>query len=230
MSARHLDLVRIDRRGRAPLRARIDALVIAGWTGRDAAALAAHIEELAALGVARPCATPIFYRVGADLLTTDREIEVVGTGSTGEVEAVILAQGGGLWVGVGSDHTDRDLERAGVTWSKQVCPKPLAAELWPFEEVAGHWDRLVIRSHATIDGGRRLYQEGTLARNRPPRELIGLHEGRERLTDGTLMFCGTQPAHGPMAFAERFEIEIEDPVLGRRIAHEYRPRALPVEG
>ena len=38
-------------------------LVIAGWTGRDAAAIAHHIEELAALGVPAPSAVPLFYRV-----------------------------------------------------------------------------------------------------------------------------------------------------------------------
>jgi hypothetical protein len=34
--------------------------VIAGWTGRDAAAVEKHIKELEALGVKRPATTPIF--------------------------------------------------------------------------------------------------------------------------------------------------------------------------
>ena len=44
-------------------------LIIAGWTGRDAAALEAHIVELEVLGIARPKAVPMFYRVDAALLT-----------------------------------------------------------------------------------------------------------------------------------------------------------------
>src|SRR5256885_17231739 len=47
----------------------ITALVIAGWTGRDKAAVEHHIAELAAIGVKRPRAIPCFYRLGADLLT-----------------------------------------------------------------------------------------------------------------------------------------------------------------
>ena len=37
-------------------------LVIAGWTGRDAAGIQHHIEELAALGVPRPSTVPLYYR------------------------------------------------------------------------------------------------------------------------------------------------------------------------
>ena len=38
----------------------ISSCVIAGWTGRDAAALEKHIAELEELGVRRPASTPIF--------------------------------------------------------------------------------------------------------------------------------------------------------------------------
>ena len=43
--------------------AAIKSLVIAGWTGRNVAALEAHIKELEAIGVKRPKTVPIFYRV-----------------------------------------------------------------------------------------------------------------------------------------------------------------------
>src|SRR5439155_191128 len=64
----------------------ITALVIAGWTGRDRAAVEHHIAELAAIGVKRPRVVPCFYRVGANLLTTSGEVEVAGEDSSGEVE------------------------------------------------------------------------------------------------------------------------------------------------
>ena len=41
----------------------IDDAIVAGWTGRDSAAVEKHIRELEALGVKRPATTPIFYRV-----------------------------------------------------------------------------------------------------------------------------------------------------------------------
>lgn len=211
--------------------AAIRDLVIAGWTGRDADAMEAHIRELEALGIARPKTTPIFYRVAASLLTTADEIEVAGTTSSGEVEAVVFALDDGLWVGVGSDHTDRKVETIGVTLSKQMCAKPVAGTVWPFDDVADHWDQLVLRSHAIEGGKRRLYQEGPLARMRHPRDLAELYLGNGRsLAEGTAMFCGTLAVIGEIAPADAFEIELEDPVLNRGIRHRYAVRPLPIEG
>jgi hypothetical protein len=103
----------------------VNDAVIAGWTGRDAIAVEKHIKELEALGVKRPATTPIFYRVAATRLTTDDTIEAVGESSGGEVEFVLLQHAGRLWVGAGSDHTDREVEKYGVTVSKQLCDKPI---------------------------------------------------------------------------------------------------------
>ncbi len=66
--------------GAGPIRrnVQVDHLVIAGWTGRDKAALEKHIAELEALGVKRPASTPIFYRAAAARLTIDTDIEVLG--------------------------------------------------------------------------------------------------------------------------------------------------------
>jgi hypothetical protein len=89
---------------------RVRELVIAGWTGRDVAALEKHIRELEAIGVKRPKTTPIFYRVAAALLTSDDTIEVLGDQSSGEAECVVYSFDSGLFVGVGSDHTDRKAE------------------------------------------------------------------------------------------------------------------------
>ena len=97
----------------------IQDLVIAGWTGRDAATVEHHIAELEAIGVARPRNVPCFYRVGANLLTTATTIDVTGTDGSGEVEFVLVSLPHGMYVGVGSDHTDRKVEAYGVTVSKQ---------------------------------------------------------------------------------------------------------------
>jgi hypothetical protein len=58
-------------------------LIIAGWTGRDQAALEAHIKELEELGIAPPKRTPVFYRVSASLLTAPPLIQVIGGDSSG---------------------------------------------------------------------------------------------------------------------------------------------------
>src|SRR5229473_1630442 len=172
----------------------IDDAIVAGWTGRDAAAVEKHITELAALGVKRPATPPSFYRVSAARRTTATEIGVVGAHSGGEVEFVLLQHGGRMWVGAGSDHTDREVETYGVTVSKQMCDKPVAPVFWAFDDVAPHWDQLTLRAHVTEGGARVLYQEGAVAAMLPPADLLARHAKDGRLADDTLMFCGTLAA------------------------------------
>lgn len=217
--------------GTSALEAAIGELVIAGWTGRDQAAMEAHMVELEALGIARPKTTPIFYRVAASLLTTDTVIQVAGADSSGEVEAVILSLADGLHIGVGSDHTDRKVEAYNITVSKQACAKPLGPRLWRFDEVADHWDDLVLRSWTTVAGQRRAYQAGSAAKMRHPFDLMERYLGPGKtLPFGTAMFCGTLPVIGSIEPGEIFEIELEDPIAGRTLAHRYATKTLPVEG
>jgi biotin operon repressor len=206
----------------------ISQAVIAGWTGRDEEAVEKHILELEKLGIQRPASTPIFYRVAAARLTTAGEIQVVGETSSGEVEVILIQQSGQLWVGVGSDHTDREVETYGVTVSKQVCDKPVAPVLWPYAEVVPHWDQMILRSYA--GNKKELYQEGPVAKMLPPMDLIKRYTERDSLSDGTLMFGGTLATLGEVQPSERFELELEDPVLNRRITHGYDIRTLPILG
>ncbi len=204
------------------------ALIIAGWTGRDEAALRHHIEELAAIGVPRPSSVPVFYRVSATNLTQSPRLEMLGPDTSGEVEPVIVALPNGLWLGLGSDHTDRKAETMGIALSKQLCAKPLGSVLWPFNEVSDHWDRLIIRAFATIDGARVKYQEGPLVAMRHPTELIAKFQPDSVLPPGSIMFCGTLGAIGGIRPATRFEMVLEDPVLARSISHAYDVAVLPV--
>ena len=210
--------------------ATVSQAIIAGWTGRDPAAVEKHIKELEALGVKRPATTPIFYRVSAARITTAEAIEATGTASSGEVEFVLFQTNGRLWVGVGSDHTDREVETYGVTVSKQMCDKPVAPQFWPFEEAAPHWDKLMLRSFITEGGKRVLYQEGAVGGMIAPLDLIKRYTGKDALPEGSLMFCGTFAAKGGIRPSPRFEYEIEDPVLGRKIASGYSIATLPVLG
>jgi hypothetical protein len=208
----------------------IDRAVVAGWTGRDPAAVEKHIVELEELGVQRPASTPIFYRVSAARLTTDTAIEATGGSSGGEVEFVLLHHAGRVWVGVGSDHTDREVEKYGVTVSKQMCDKPVAPHFWAYDEVAPHWDRLMLRAWVVEDGERRVYQDGTVASMLAPEALLERFNPAGTLPEATLMFCGTLAAQGGVRATPQLSFEIEDPILGRKIAHEYEVTVLPVLG
>jgi hypothetical protein len=214
--------------GQQDLTIGIRQAIIAGWTGRDASAVEQHIRELEQVGVARPSSVPTFYHVSTSRLTTDTVIEVSGDRSSGEVEFVLVQSAGLLYVGVGSDHTDRNVETYNVTVSKQMCDKPLAGELWDFTDVVEHWDHVVLRSWVVVEQRRALYQEGLVSAIRPPADLIQRFARGGVLPDGTVMFCGTFPARGGIRSAPRFELEIEDPVGGRSIRHGYDVVSLPV--
>jgi Protein of unknown function (DUF2848) len=198
--------------------------IIAGWTGRDRAAVEKHIGELEKLGVPRPTSTPIYYRVATSRITTSAGVEVSGEHSSGEVEFVLMRHGGRLYVGVGSDHTDRTVETYNVTVSKQMCEKPIAPEVWLYDEVEKHWDELILRSWVHEGCVASLYQEGPVSEMLAPARLIA---GAGDLADGTLMLCGTLTTRGGIRTANRFEIEIEDPCRGQAIRHAYDIRILP---
>ena len=134
--------------------------------------------------------------------------------SSGEVEFVLYQFDDGLWLGVGSDHTDRKAETIGVTLSKQMCAKPVGLTLWRYDEVKPHWDKLVLRSFVPGDGKRRLYQEGPVTNMRSPEELIKLYTGGDRLAPGTAMFCGTFAVHGEISYSGTFDMELEDRCSG----------------
>ena len=219
-----------DRVASTPLTLAIDQAVIAGWTGRDPVARDKHIAELEAIGIARPATTPIYYRCSARRITQQDRIEVCGEDSSGEVEFVLIGWQGRVFVGCGSDHTDRKVEAYSVTVSKQMCDKPMAPTLWELEDIIEHWDRLILRAWAVIGGERVLYQEGTLDHMLPVKDLIERGFGGKGLPDGCAMFCGTFAAKGGIRSASRFEFEMEDPVLKRTISHGYDVVTMPVLG
>ncbi|QDO96262.1 DUF2848 domain-containing protein [Ferrovibrio terrae] len=215
-----------DKRDRVAVQ--IDNLIVAGWAGRDAHAIEHHIEELAAIGVPRPSTVPLFYRIGTGQLSQTTHLQVLGPDTSGEVEPVVLSLADGLWVAVGSDHTDRKAEAAGVALSKQLCSKVVGTGLWRYDEVAPHWDSLILRAWATIDGKRTLYQEGAVSGLRSPADLMQRYSNTATLPPGSLMFGGTIGAIGGIRPGTRFEMELEDPVLQRKLGHAYDIEALPV--
>lgn len=226
-----LELRLVTRTGEAARSFALNRAVIAGWTSRDVEAMEKHIRELEEIGVPRPASTPIYYRVGASRITTAGSIEAAGGDSSGEVEFVMFNIEGKLWIGAGSDHTDRKVETYNITVSKQMCDKPVAGTVWPWEELADHWDSLTLRSHIVVDGKRELYQEGSVAAMRMPLELIERYQADGGTwAPGTVMYGGTLAARGGIRPADRFEFELVDPKLDRRIGHGYEVRTLPIAG
>lgn len=208
-------------------------LVIAGWTGRNEAAIRHHIEELEAVGVPAPSSVPLYYRGSASLLTQDDTIEVIGDDSSGEAEPVLFRAGGDWWLTVGSDHTDRKVETYSVAVSKQMCPKPVARNAWRWADVAEYQDEIELRSRIFEGGSWVDYQLGTLAAIRPLASLLAGGPLGGATADGVFQFCGTLGAI-PNAQglgirpSSQMEIELHDPRRNLSIVHRYQARILPV--
>jgi hypothetical protein len=167
-------------------------LIIAGYTGRNAAAVAAHIEELAAIGIPPPASVPAFFELDPRLVTSAPEVEIAGSHTSGEVEAVLIRHDGRHYLGVGSDHTDRDLERTDIAASKAACPKPVGHHViaLPDDLEAVDWDAIEVESD--VDG--EPYQRGSLAALRTPTDLLSrMTSTLGEIRDDLVMFCGTVP-------------------------------------
>ncbi|WP_421983759.1 DUF2848 domain-containing protein [Roseibium sp.] len=201
-----------------------ERLIVAGWTGRDRAAVDHHIEELAAIGVPAPSGVPLYYQCAPALLTQETQIQALGEETSGEAEPFLLKQDGRIWLGLASDHTDRALEAHSVAASKQICAKPVADVLWPFEAVSPHLDDLVLKSWIEEAGSWVPYQDGKLASILPLEQLM---QGAP-LTDGTAMLCGTLPAIGGVRPAPDFRMSLSDPVRGQSIDWSYRTATLRI--
>ena len=201
-------------------------IIIAGYTGRNQEEVRAHINELAAQGVPAPAEIPTIFRATLDRLTTDSEMEVLGEHTSGEAEAVLFVDGNDIWVAVGSDHTDRELEKVNIAASKQVCPKPVSAEVWRYADVRERWDSLVLRSWVGESSREQLYQEGRMSAILPPADLLAILRGRlGKLVDGAVIFTGTIPLlGGRFIIRPYFEAELLDEYSGQSLRCAYRVR------
>ena len=115
-----------------------DPLVaIVGYSGHDPSAVQVHLDELAAHGVPQPAVFPAVWELDASTLAPAGSIEADPARSSGEAEPVLMRAGGHWYVSVGSDHTDRELERSSMAAAKSSCPKVVASECWPLADVEG---------------------------------------------------------------------------------------------
>lgn len=204
----------------------IRRLINAGFVGRDQSAVRAHLEELAREGIEPPAHVPMLFPVLRSSLTTSNQIEVVGERTSGEAEFVLLLTDKSVYVGVGSDHTDRELETLSMLNSKQVCPNVLSRDVWDFEEMREQWDRITLRSWVrnTPQDPLELYQASTLSAILPADEILQLVRNRTASPDlsGTVIFSGTVPiVTQEMVFGTEFQCELFDPVLNRSLRCEY---------
>jgi hypothetical protein len=209
-------------------RMRYDKLIMAGYTGRDQAEVQAHIDELRTHGIPAPERIPTLFACAPDLLTNVAEIAVLGVHTSGEGEAVLFADGDDVLVGVGSDHTDRNLEVTDIPRSKQVCAKPVSRQVWRYNDVADYWDELILRSWVHDGRETTRYQEGTLTRLMTPDDVLAyvcVHI--QSPAEPMVVFAGTLPLlTDGFRPAASFTVELTDPRKNRSLRCAYAVRVL----
>lgn len=197
-------------------------LIVAGFTGRDPSR---HIEELRRFGVEPPRSVPVFFELAPRWVTVEDVVILPSSQCSGEAEPVLLLRSDNIQdalVTVGSDVTDRVMERQSIAIAKEA-PKPVSASTWFYPEVAAMWDRLALKSW--VDDGPEPYQAGTLDEFLPA-EVILEHLCRTiggSLQD-TALFLGTLTlSTHEFRYGDRFRCELTRPD-GMTLRCAYRTR------
>jgi 2-keto-4-pentenoate hydratase/2-oxohepta-3-ene-1,7-dioic acid hydratase in catechol pathway len=202
----------------------VTTLLNAGYAGRDQADVAAHVAELAELGVPAPKVTPALYPVAPYLAAQTDEVPAQHDRTSGEAEWALVITAEGVLLTVACDHTDRELEVHGVAWSKNAAPDVLGRKAWRLDDVEDRLDSLTLRAWA--DG--ELIQDGTLAELLTPRHWLDVLRERGLAEPGVVLISGTIPmVPGVNQFAGEWRVELGDPKTGNTIEAAYRVRRLP---
>lgn len=198
-----------------------------GYAGRSQEDVAAHVAELAELGVPAPTRTPCLYPVAPYLAMQTEQVPVQHDRTSGEAEWALVVAGPeerDVLLTVACDHTDRALEVHGVAWSKQAGPDVLGGRAWRLVDVADRVDELTLTAWA---GGRQI-QRGTLAELLPPQYWLDELRQRGLLRPGTVLLSGTIPMDAEVdQFADSWRVELGDPQTGDTLSCEYRLDRMP---
>lgn len=193
-----------------------------GYAGRNMEKTMEHIHELERdLGVPAPKKIPTIFQCSNSTLTQEKDLSFLGKKTCGEVEYVIIIKDGKVYIGVGSDHTDRDLESINVPKAKQICAKPICHVVWDYEELKDHWDEIELNSWQTVGGKEIPYQKGTLADILPVDRILKELDERVGGINNCVIFSGTVPVLAGFRFGDAFRYEMVDRKLDRKLVSEY---------
>lgn len=207
----------------------VNRMVNAGFTGRDQKEVKHHLDELSAKGIDVPDSTPLLYPVIPNTLSIATQIEVYGKETAGEIEYVLFVKSDTqIYVGIGSDHTDRKLEEQDIPRAKQITPNIMSPLVWDLNDVSDHWDNLSME--CTVKKGQEeiLYQKGSLGLLMSPKELLEFVFGKVKgPLNNTVIFSGTVKMETEsFIYADSFSGKLIDPKLNRSIGFNYKIKPL----
>ena len=216
----------------------------ARYSARDVEATRRKLDERIACDGHYTGATrtnPSIFRIGRYLLTQDEVFDVQGPLTGCEAEVVAVREQGEIFITVGSDQCDRELDPLFPDKPKQMCPHPIASTAWPYEEVRDHWDQLQVYSQVVVQGQTVVIQDTSMDCLVDLEHLLAM-EIIQLLPEPAVLYCGAAPflkgaiaeviekydlppetAHGT---GDQTLVRLHDPVLDRTIQHQFT--AVPV--
>ncbi len=203
-------------------------IAVLGFTSRNRELLKKHKDELGLDNAEKIDFLPRVYWIDPTRLTTSEEIFVIGNSTSGEVEYFALFDNDEIYVTVGSDHTDRELEKVSIHKSKQICNKIISNKFWKYSDIYDHFDELVLESYIFTESGVRLYQRGRVGDILMFDELKKIIKKEYEECEEVCFFSGTVPViEGKLEFAKKWKVALIDPILKRKIEHMYRVHIIP---
>lgn len=216
-----MDFKIVIKNGESVISADIKNLMVVGFSGKDVEKTMEHIHELEKEGVKCPSEVPVPYQCDPQIVTRKEIIDVIGPKTSGEAEYLILCHEGKFYIGIGSDHTDREMEAVSIHKSKQVCLKPCSVEFWDYEEVKDHLPQLRLISTQVVDGKEIDYQNG-VAGDLLPFDVIIEKVQKEVPLEDCLIYTGTVPLLNGFRFGKQFSARLVDDQLGRELSLTYK--------
>ena len=150
------------------------------------------------------------YPVPVSRLTADVGFQAAGAGCAPDAGLALVGAGAGMLVAAASDHRPADDPPGAASHDK-----PLGREAWRYAEIAGHLDEFMIRASG---GGGAPWQEAAAGEGLDVAGALSVFGGEVAPGDAVIVtglpFIGASVG-GP------YVVEVEDPVLDRRLTLHY---------
>jgi len=145
--------------------------------------------------------------VPIDRITTNVKIQVIGSDTVPDASIVLVGAGAGTLLSIASNHGNHN-----EPINRLSCAKPLSRQAWRLSDIADHVAELVVRTFIINEAGNELIQEGMIG------DFFGtvttdIPLGNAQFLTGLNLDMKNH--------ASNFKVEIEDPVLSRKLVFQY---------
>lgn len=208
---------------------RFEHTCLFGWAGRNQDEVRKHALELEVHGIRGPKAIPEHFIVAPFVNTQQDEIVCIGDKTCGEIEFFFFVQEGEIYMGLGSDHTDRSLEAVDMIKSKGICQKPMSTQVWRYRDVKDHWDTLHLKAWQSVGGQEEVYQDGVLGELLSLETLLDEAKKLYQSLDNVMIWSGTISTVNGLVYGSEFRGELRDEELGRSLTIQYTIKEVPAD-